>query len=376
MDKVAANLGGTAAGIACKEGRTVLNDCHTPGAFLQLLYAVEHKQHLSVRDRRQTGTETAIITTLCLGFHLRFLSLPVNAEGRVGDYIVKFIAAERIIAQGIAVFHAGCVAALDQHIRLGDCISFGVELLSKAGQGGILADILQTLGQAAQHLRSAHCHIVGGLGAALGGDLLFLRCDQQLCHQVNDIPACEMGTSLFVIGLGEFPDQLLKNVAHVGGGDLVQRHIALAGVELLQGDKQNAALDHQLDGVGKVEVLDNVLDVGGKALKIGFKVAFHIVRLSNQLGKIKIAGVVEVETGNAAEDTITGSTLNVLCIQFFCHFHNGGLGFTEGVIKTLQHGHRQNHLAVLMGLEQANQMGGDLPDQVGFCADIGIRLLL
>ena len=29
-----------------------------------------------------------------------------------------------------------------------------------------------------------------------------------------------------------------------------------------------------------------------------------------------------------------------------------------------------------MGLEQANQMGGDLPDQVGFCADIGIRLLL
>ena len=123
-------------------------------------------------------------------------------------------------------------------------------------------------------------------------------------------------------------------------------------------------------------MLDNVLDVGGKALKIGFKVAFHIVRLGNKLGKIKIAGVVEVKTGNTAEDAVTGSTLNVLGIQFFCHFHNGRLGFAEGIIKTFQHGHGQNHLAVLMGLEQANQMGGDLPDQVGFCADIGIRLLL
>ena len=376
MDKIAANLGGTAAGIAREQRRTVLNDRHTPGAFLQLLYAVEHKQHLSVRNRRQAGTETAIITTLCFGFHLRFFTLPVNAEGRIRDHIVKFIAAERIIAQGITVFHAGCVAALDQHICLGDRISFGVELLSKAGQSGILSNILQALGQAAQHLRSAHGHIVGGLGAALGGDLLFLRCDQQLCHQVNNVPACEMGTSLLVIGFGEFPNQFLKNVAHVGGGDLIQRHIAFAGVELLQGDKQNAALDHQLDGVGKVEVLNDVLDIGGKALKIGFKVAFHIVRLSNQLGKIKIAGVVEVETGNTAEDTITGSTLNVLGIQFFCHFYNGRLGFAEGIIKTFQHGHGQNHLAVLMGLEQANQMGGNLPDQVGFCADIGIRLLL
>ena len=185
-----------------------------------------------------------------------------------------------------------------------------------------------------------------------------------------------MGTSLLVIGFGEFADQLFKNVAHVGRGDFFRGHIALAGIELLQGDVEDTALDHQLDGVGKVEVFDNVLDVGGKALKIGFKVAFHIVRLGNQLGKIKIAGVVEVETGNTAEDAVTGSTLNVLGIQFFCHFHNGRLGFAEGIIKTFQHGHGQNHLAVLMGLEQANQMGGDLPDQVGFCADIGIRLLL
>lgn len=42
MDKVAANLGGTAAGIAGEQRGAVLDDRHTPGAFLQLLYAVEH----------------------------------------------------------------------------------------------------------------------------------------------------------------------------------------------------------------------------------------------------------------------------------------------------------------------------------------------
>lgn len=111
-------------------------------------------------------------------------------------------------------------------------------------------------------------------------------------------------------------------------------------------------------------------------MKIGFKVAFHIIRFGNQLGKIEIASVVEVEAGNAAEDTVTGCAFNVLRIQFLCHLHNSGLGFAERIVKTLQNAHRQNHLAVLMGLEQVDQMGGNLPDQVNFCADIGIRLLL
>ena len=376
MDKVAANLGGTATGIACEQGRTVLNDRHTPGAFLQLLYAVEHKQHLSVRDRRQAGTETAIITTLCLGFHLRFLTLPVNAEGRIRDHIVKFIAAERIIAQGITVFHAGCVAALDQHICLGNRISFGVELLSKAGQGGILANILQALSQAAQHLRSAHGHIIGRFGAALGSDFLLFGGNEQLGHQVNNVPAGEVGTSLFVVGFGEFADQLFKNVAHVGGGDFLRGHIALAGIELLQGDVEDTALDHQLDGIVKVEVLNDVLDIGGKTLKIGFKVALHVVRLCHQPCKIEVAGVVEVVAGNAAEDAVTRSTLDVLRIQLLCHGDHSILGRLQGIVKTLQNRHRQNDLAVLVGLEQAHQMGGNLPDQVSLCTDVGIRLLL
>ena len=127
-------------------------------------------------------------------------------------------------------------------------------------------DFVQPLGQTAQHLRSAHCHVVGCFGAALRHDLFLFGSHQQLGHQVDNVPAGEVGTSLLVIGLGKFPNQLLKDIAHVRRGDLLRGHIRLGGVELLQGYKQNAALDHQLHGVGKVEVVDDVFDICGESL--------------------------------------------------------------------------------------------------------------
>ena len=376
VDEVAADFRRTTAGIAGKQRGAVLDNGHAAGAVLQLFHAVEHKQHLSIRNGGQAGAEPTIIAEFRFGFHLRFLAFPVNTEGRVGDDIIELVAAERIIAQGVAVFHARSVAALDEHICLSDGVGFGIELLPEAGQSGIAAHILQPLGQAAQHLRSAHCHIIGRLGAALGSDFLLFGGDEQLGHQVNNVPAGEVGTSLLVVGFGEFADQLFKNVAHVGGGNFLRGHIALAGIELLQGDVEDTALDHQLDRVGKVEVLNDVLDIGGKALKIGFKVALHVVRLCHQPCKIEVAGVVEVVAGNAAEDAVTRSTLDVLRIQLLCHGDHSILGGLQGIVKTLQNCHGKNDLAVLVGLEQAHQMGGDLPDQVSLCTDVGIRLLL
>ena len=88
-----------------------------------------------------------------------------------------------------------------------------------------------------------------------------------------------MRAGLLVIGLGEFPDQFFKDIAHVGGGDLLWGHIGLCRVELLQSHKQHTALDHQLDCIGKVEILNDVLDIGGKAPQIGFKIRFYIVRV-------------------------------------------------------------------------------------------------
>ena len=159
----------------------------------------------------------------------------------------------------------------------------------------------------------------------------------------------------------QLPNQFLKDITHVSGGDFLRGHIALCGVELLQGHEQNAALDHQLHGVSEVEVIDNVLDIGREALQIGFKVDFHIVRISDQLCKIVVAGIIEIIARDAAQDTVPGSTLHVLGIQLLRHLYNGRFGL-QCVVKPLQYGHRQNHFAILMWLEQAHQMGGNLPD--------------
>ena len=98
MDKIAANLGRTAARITGKQRGAVLDNCHSAGAGFQLFHAVEHKQHLTVRHGGQTGTETPVIAALGFGLHLRFLAFPVDAEGRVGNDIVKLIVAEGILA--------------------------------------------------------------------------------------------------------------------------------------------------------------------------------------------------------------------------------------------------------------------------------------
>src|SRR5699024_9458681 len=84
----------------------------------------------------------------------------------------------------------------------------------------------------------------------------------------------------------------------------------------------------------------------------------------------------ELEAGSAAQDAITGSALNVLGIQFLRHLHDSCLGGLQRIVKTLQHSHRKNYLAILMGLEQAHQVGSNFPDQVGFRLYICICLLL
>ena len=223
-------------------------------------------------------------------------------------------------------------------------------------------NFVQPFGQAAQHLRGTHCHVVGGFGAALRHNFFSFGSHQQLGHQVDNVPAGEVSTSLLVIGLGEFPNQFLKDITHVSGGDLLRRHISFGGIKLLQGHEQNTTLYHQLHGVGEVEVIDNVLDIGREALQIGFKVDFHIVRISDQLCKIVVAGIIEIIARDTAQDTVPGSALHVLGIQLLRHLYNGRFGGLQCVIKTLQHGHRQNHFAILMWLEQAHQMGGNLPD--------------
>lgn len=376
FNHIAADFAGTAARVAGEQAGTILNDGHAARAILQLLDAVEHEQHLSVADGGQAGAEAPVVALLGFLLHVGLFALPVDAEGRVGDDIVEGMPGELVVVQGVAVFHAAGVAALDEHVSLGDGIRLRVELLPEAGQVGVGRNVMQPLRQAAQHLAGAHRHVIGGLGAAALADVILFRGDQQLGHQVDDVARGEVRSGLLVIALGELADQLLKDIAHIRGSDALGAHIALRGGKLLQHHKEHLAADHRAHLIGKLEVLDNVLDVVGEALQVVVEVAFQIVRVAEQPAEGEAAGVVEAVTGGLAEDAIPRFAHNAARIQRLCHRNNLVLGGQQRVIKTLEHGHGQNHLPILVRLEQADQMGGNLPDEVGLFLYIGIRLLL
>ena len=111
-------------------------------------------------------------------------------------------------------------------------------------------------------------------------------------------------------------------------------------------------------------------------MQIGIEVTLNIVGVGDQLGKIIVACVVEIVLRHTAQNTVTGSALDMLCVQLLCHLHNSSLGRLQSVIKTLQYGHGENDLAVLVGLEQPHQMGRNFPDQIGLRLYICICLLL
>ena len=222
------DVAGAAAGIAAEQGRAVLDNGHL-ALVCQLGKAVQHKKLLTIADLGQTGRKTPHLAPGGLGFHRLLLPLPVDAEGRVGDDVLEGESGELIFRQSITEPHIVGVAAPDHHVRLGDGKGGGVELLPEAGHLNVAVQLVDALFHAAEHLAGAHGHIVNGHAA--GVEVGFRQ--QQVGHQVDDIPAGEVRSGFLAKAFGESPHQVLKDVAAIHGADLVRAEIALLGANSL-----------------------------------------------------------------------------------------------------------------------------------------------
>ena len=152
---------------------------------------------------------------------------------------------------------------------------------------------MDALLHAAQHLAGAHGHIVNGHAA--GVKVGFGQ--QQVGHQVDDVPAGEVRSGFLAKALGEPPHQVLEDVAAVHGTDLVRAEIALLGAKLLDNEVEGIALHHPLDDVVKVELCQHVLCVGREAGQVIPEVGLNVVRVCQQGLEGKAAGVIELVTG-------------------------------------------------------------------------------
>ena len=185
-----------------------------------------------------------------------------------------------------------------------------------------------------------------------------------------------MCSGLLVIGLGKLPNQLLKDISHVGRGDLLGRHICFCRVELLNHHKEDAAFNHRADGIGKLKAGNNISYICREALEVIIEVVSDIIRIGKQLLEVKLAGVVEGIAGSAGQSAFDKLLICSGRIQLLFHFENSLFGGRKGIVKAFENGHGQNNLPVLMGLKQTHKMRGTLPNQIGLLLDIRIGLLL
>ena len=268
---------------------------------VQLLQPVQHKELLPVRDFGQTRRKASLLALGGLCLHSLLLPLPVDAEGRVGDDIAEAVVGKLIFAERVAEPHIVRVAVPDHHIRLGNGEGGGVDLLPEAGDLRLRVDLVNPLLHAGKHLAGAHRHIIDG-DVFLPGQIL--AGDENVRHKIDNIPAGKVRSGLLSKGLGEAANQILEDIAAVHGADLIRTEIALLGGKFLDDQIEGVALHKALDDIVKVELCQHVLHIGGKAVQIVPEVALDVLRVCQQAGKGKLAGVVELIAGGLAEKPV------------------------------------------------------------------------
>ena len=115
---------------------------------------------------------------------------------------------------------AGLVA--QQHLRAAGRPRLGVELLAEQVDLGLRVDGLDVVLRRGQHAAGAAGRVEDVDDLALAGDRVLVRRDQQVDHQLDDLARGEVLAGGLVGVLVELPDQVLEDVAHVVGGQLVQ----------------------------------------------------------------------------------------------------------------------------------------------------------
>ena len=115
-----------------------------------------------------------------------------------------------------------------------------------------------------------------------------------------------------------------------------------------------------------VEFGQNILDIGREPSQIVPEVGFDVIRVSQQLFKCELAGIVELITGSLGQKAINdGQLLDlfILCQDCF-------VGGKQTVVETFNHGHRKDYKSVLMGLKGATEHICHIPDHRCFFCNI------
>ena len=273
-----------------------MNDGNAAAAVLRFLHfgnGSEQEQHLTVAGRRQTRAKPSGKTPLGLGFHRRFFILPLPAEGRIGQHIVKGLALELVVGQSVAVLDEVGIVALDEHIRLADGEGLVVQLLAKGHQFGGSVELMQILLRHRQHTAGAAGRVIDGLGHIVPGQHIVVIVEQDIDHQLDHFSGGIVLSGVLVVRLRESSDNLLKDVAHLQVGDHIRVQVGLGSGELLDDDVEDTLVGHSCDLAVKLELFQNVLDILRETVQIVPEVGLDVIRVIQQPLKGELTGIIK-----------------------------------------------------------------------------------
>jgi hypothetical protein len=126
--------------------------------------------------------------------------------------------------------------------------------------------------------------------------------EQQVDHQANHLARGEVLARCLVGQLGELPDQLLVQVAHLEVGHLVGVQVDLGELGHHQVEQLRAV--QPVDLGGEVELVEHVAGRGGEAGDVVLEVVGQVVGGGDQRGEVEPGGVVELLAGLLLEDRV------------------------------------------------------------------------
>ena len=113
-----------------------------------------------------------------------------------------------------------------------------------------------------------------------------------------------------------------------------------------------------------VKVIQDILDMIGKALNVRLEVFRNVVGIVAQLLQRELTDVIKPITGNFVH------TLRRVIGIFFVFGYDISLCLCQSALKTTYDRHRDNDITILIRHIGATQLIGNAPDEIGFFADI------
>jgi hypothetical protein len=187
---------------------------------------------------------------------------------------------------------------------------------------------------------------------------------QQVDHESDHLARGKVVTRCLIGSFIETPDEVLKEETH---GDVVyppgvQVHLGKLGDDEIQA----VGFLQLFDFLFEFEIVEDFADVFGKARNVINEMAADVVRISLELGKVKVAVVVEAYVvalaGSLIEngiDVFDLAVLDLLEAFDYCRF-----GRSQYAIEASQNGHREHHALVLRWSVWAAEQIGYGPDKI------------